>query len=109
MTKCEFIYSDWICICNKCGFKAKLNEKCNIVRECKTTTFIEKLQNLNKTGEEWVAQGNPIASPVSVESRLEICKTCENFDANSTSCKLCGCNMNLKTRLQSAHCPINKW
>ena len=46
-----------------------------------------------------------------VSRRLEICKGCEWFDHEQTRCKKCGCNMNLKTRLESAHCPLDppKW
>ena len=40
--------------------------------------------------------------------RLEICTSCEEFTEKQT-CNVCGCNMNAKTRAQSAKCPIGKW
>ena len=46
------------------------------------------------------------------ERRLDICRTCEKFDAAKTRCTLCGCNMPLKTRLLSSTCPHpegDKW
>jgi hypothetical protein len=39
--------------------------------------------------------------------RMEICRSCEHFDKGR--CKLCGCFKNLKTRLATEHCPIEKW
>lgn len=44
-----------------------------------------------------------------VEKRIEICRSCEHFIKDSQRCNLCGCFMNWKTRLTSAHCPIDKW
>jgi hypothetical protein len=41
--------------------------------------------------------------------RLEICKTCEYYRQKTNQCKLCGCFMKLKTTLENAKCPVNKW
>ncbi len=44
-----------------------------------------------------------------IESRLEICNTCEHFNRRMVKCKKCGCFMKLKTTLVQAKCPIGKW
>lgn len=44
-----------------------------------------------------------------VNSRLEICRSCEFFRARTETCKKCGCFMKLKTKLHNAKCPIGKW
>ena len=43
--------------------------------------------------------------------RLNICKTCKNFDAKRMRCNLCGCFANLKLKLATEQCPLNppKW
>ena len=46
------------------------------------------------------------------ERRLDICGTCELYDATRKKCTKCGCNMPWKTALASAHCPHpdgDKW
>lgn len=108
MNKCKFILEDGKCVCSQCGIKIP-NNNCNIIRICKPVTLVEKLQNLNKTGEEWAAKGNPVPNEEEVQRRLTICKACPLF-SNGT-CTLCTCNMNYKARLATAHCPDNppKW
>ncbi len=44
-----------------------------------------------------------------IESRLEICNTCEWFNPRMVKCKKCGCFMKLKSTLKQAKCPIGKW
>lgn len=49
------------------------------------------------------------ASASEIDRRLAICKTCEHFVDNPMKCRKCGCFLNLKTRLETEHCPIAKW
>jgi hypothetical protein len=42
-------------------------------------------------------------------NRLEICNNCTFFVKKVNICTKCGCQMNLKTSLASAKCPIGKW
>jgi hypothetical protein len=44
-----------------------------------------------------------------VKSRLEICRACEFFRPKTETCRKCGCFMKLKTMLEKARCPIDKW
>ncbi|MCK4500469.1 hypothetical protein KAU11_08220, partial [Candidatus Babeliales bacterium] len=41
------------------------------------------------------------------QARLTVCNTCEEF--TGSKCKMCGCNMQLKTRLSGQSCPLSKW
>jgi hypothetical protein len=43
------------------------------------------------------------------DERFSICKACPNFIKSTSQCKKCGCIMSLKTKLEKATCPINKW
>lgn len=95
--------------CIQCGFTIKVKEVSErIYRNCTAEPgVIAKGIDLIKTVGEWVQQGMPITAPVDVNKRLEICNACEHYD-NGT-CKLCGCGMSIKARMETAHCPINKW
>lgn len=44
-----------------------------------------------------------------VKYRLEICRSCEYFRPKTETCRKCGCFMKLKTTLENAKCPIEKW
>ncbi|MFW1676457.1 DUF6171 family protein [Pontibacter sp. JAM-7] len=41
------------------------------------------------------------------QQRLAICQTCEHFTGKR--CRVCGCFMKLKTKLENANCPKGKW
>lgn len=41
--------------------------------------------------------------------RMNICESCDRYNDITTQCKECGCFMKVKTLMQSAKCPINKW
>ena len=41
--------------------------------------------------------------------RLDICKLCPEFFSITGQCKKCGCFMSVKTKLESAKCPLGKW
>ena len=43
------------------------------------------------------------------KARLEICSTCEKFEASTTRCQECGCFMIAKTLLPFSDCPLGKW
>ena len=44
-----------------------------------------------------------------MESRLAICKSCEQLLLPQWQCKICGCLMQLKARIPMASCPLGKW
>lgn len=58
---------------------------------------------------DWLKPSSPRASEAVIESRLNLCQTCEFFKKNGSRCKKCQCFMKLKTELANARCPIGKW
>jgi Family of unknown function (DUF6171) len=56
------------------------------------------------------ASGAPLSvSKDEEQRRLNICQSCEFFNAEKSTCRKCGCFMKFKTRLNSADCPAGKW
>lgn len=43
------------------------------------------------------------------KKRHNICKSCDKYRKALDQCKVCGCIMTLKTKLDNATCPIGKW
>jgi hypothetical protein len=43
--------------------------------------------------------------------RMKICGDCPELTKKLTGkfCNICGCNMKLKTQIDSAKCPLGKW
>lgn len=41
--------------------------------------------------------------------RLEICRSCPNYNDLFYMCKLCGCITVAKAKLETQKCPDNKW
>lgn len=57
-----------------------------------------------------VASGNSFkVTEGEANARLEICKTCEFFNATQQRCSKCGCYMAVKTYLKAESCPVGKW
>ena len=43
------------------------------------------------------------------KQRLSICHQCDRLIGKLNICKECGCQMDLKTSLPHAECPLKKW
>ena len=43
------------------------------------------------------------------DKRMAICEECPELIELTKQCKKCGCFMLLKTKLENAVCPLNKW
>ena len=41
--------------------------------------------------------------------RLIICKSCNNLDNEKWSCKVCGCYLDKKAKMNTENCPKDKW
>lgn len=41
--------------------------------------------------------------------RMSICKKCESFQNNISTCRQCGCYMPAKATFASSECPAGKW
>jgi hypothetical protein len=48
-------------------------------------------------------------SPEVKQQRLDICKSCEYYDASQVRCKHCGCFLDHKANFALDSCPIDKW
>jgi hypothetical protein len=49
------------------------------------------------------------ASDEMAEVRMVICQSCPELFKPTNQCKRCGCFMAVKTKLESAKCPLEKW
>lgn len=65
----------------------------------------------NSSVKPWdlVNHKEPRATDELSAKRYEICTGCEYFIKLTSQCKKCGCFMNLKTKLERATCPVDKW
>lgn len=55
---------------------------------------------------------NPHTKRIPLEAaqkRFDICKSCPELIKLTSQCKQCGCFMKVKTTLEIAKCPLNKW
>ncbi len=52
---------------------------------------------------------SPWASTEIYRQRLDICSTCEQFQAIVKMCKSCGCFMPAKAKIAQIRCPEDKW
>ena len=43
------------------------------------------------------------------KERMDICQKCEFLFTPTKQCMKCGCFMEIKTRIDNAYCPIEKW
>jgi hypothetical protein len=73
-------------------------------------TFEEWQKNLGDTRPWDMLDPNaPKVSDLMAFNRLSICQQCPEFIKLTTQCKKCGCIMKLKTKLELATCPLEKW
>ena len=49
------------------------------------------------------------ASSYTYRQRLDICKSCAQFQVTIKMCKSCGCFMPAKAKIADLACPENKW
>lgn len=71
---------------------------------------IKDLTNTAKAVAKDIVNGQPImADNLLINNRIEICNKCEFISLDSYRCNKCGCFMKIKTQINAAKCPINKW
>lgn len=110
---CKFItIQENIHKCQVCGLEIRLKQDpSKIWRNCqppKNATLLDSAVNLVTTMTDYVASGFQNSTDAEKNRRLEICQSCKPHYENGL-CKLCGCDMALKSRIETAHCPIGKW
>lgn len=58
----------------------------------------------------FVAKDHGRTTPDEVyNERIRICESCDKYDGGSGRCQMCGCFVNLKAKIPSEVCPLNKW
>ena len=74
--------------------------------------------NYAKAVAKWELAGSPERSQEEINAILEICRKCEEFNAEKGACSKCGCNINAqrkalsnKLAMATEHCPLDppKW
>jgi hypothetical protein len=97
-------------------FKQLTNENMDNIDVPANTSLAHIAQNeLLKKSKQKELEDNEenMCTPVEIESRMQICSSCEHYQDNS--CLLCGCKIvresNYQNKLahRNASCPINKW
>lgn len=62
-----------------------------------------------------VYAGFPKATNAEIIDRWIICQKCENFEQEKSECKICGCNLSIKSKFLNKlawadqECPVGKW
>ena len=51
----------------------------------------------------------PMADGELATERLKVCHDCPQYRKMTHQCDLCGCFLDLKTKLLEASCPADKW
>jgi hypothetical protein len=71
----------------------------------------EKYQEKTRDVKPWdfLNPNTEYASDELAVSRYDTCLSCPELIKLTKTCKQCGCFMALKTKLQDATCPLNKW
>jgi len=75
--------------------------------------LIDRLKNLSETVSNSLtdlSKGKPVFTDDALSSsRMVICKSCDDFNQQTSQCRRCGCFMSVKTKLKHSSCPIGKW
>jgi len=58
---------------------------------------------------QYAASGFENADLSVSNQRIKICEECPDFIPFNRSCQLCGCYMDLKTKIAASECPLKKW
>jgi len=73
------------------------------------TSLGQKFKMFFKTMWAWARSGFKLSSEQVSTQRLEICKACPQLVKPQFQCKMCGCMMKAKTKVEAASCPLKKW
>jgi hypothetical protein len=73
------------------------------------TSLSQKFKMFFKTMWAWARSGFKLSSEQVYTQRLEICKACPQLVKPQFQCKMCGCMMKAKTKVEAASCPLKKW
>lgn len=74
----------------------------------KEPNIIRKVASFIQAGVSHLIDGRE-ATNEEIDQRMSICKSCEHFNKERETCKICGCACALKASWLSSNCPLNKW
>lgn len=79
--------------------------------EAEYPPLLEQIANAAKAAVKFVASGCETAGQAEFDRRLSICEACDQYDAKSKRCRICGCKTAAKLRMASERCPLPepKW
>ncbi len=87
-------------------------ELVKVEKENLTQSTSELLGKFTSAMTNWARKGFKIADAETLEKRKSICSICEYWDATAYlgygKCRKCGCS-SAKLKLETEHCPIEKW
>lgn len=79
----------------------------------KAMNILTKAASFAKSAFVFVKAGMPCVDEGEIARRLRICADCPKFDVaaynGAGECKVCGCNMEIKTVMATEECPEGKW
>jgi len=78
------------------SFAKKLADKIKEKKDAIAAAQVEVLNKLKTT-------------PEIQKERYDICLSCEKLYKPTSTCKICGCFMQVKTWLPGEACPLGKW
>jgi len=98
-----------------CLFGVWIKEQSRIItpdKKIKYPSMMKMAGNFTKESYEYIKEGRPKRSDEEKAKVILMCQQCEFYVPQTKlgpRCKKCGCNMNVKARWATAHCPIGKW
>jgi tetratricopeptide (TPR) repeat protein len=70
-------------------------------------SMLRMAMSATKAMANFVGAGFKTATPELQQRRLQTCSTCEHY--TGMRCKICGCFIQVKSRMLAEDCPIGKW
>ena len=81
-----------------------------VIMEC---VLEHKMNDISKTTTNiiyaLIKEGKVLAEASKANNRMAICENCEFLKKDFYQCDKCKCFMKVKTKLDAAKCPIDKW
>lgn len=81
-----------------------------VIMEC---ALERKMNDISKTATNiiytLIKEGKVLAEASKANDRMTICEGCEFLKKDFYQCEKCKCFMKVKTKLDAARCPIDKW
>jgi len=75
--------------------------------------IVNEIGSFTNSVNQFFANGMPCVEPSVLEHRMDICKSCDQWDAQALGgtgrCRKCGCSTWAKLRMATESCPIGKW